>query len=82
MNFIHTAIISAVLLVTQGAFAQYNPIGQPCDSPGAEGCNADAGTNNGNAYIYECGPANKFVYSAGCSCPTCCKATTSGAFCT
>ncbi|KAI0804546.1 hypothetical protein BC629DRAFT_1283383 [Irpex lacteus] len=60
----------------------YNPIGQSCSPQGGEGCSQDASVNGGNAFIYECGPTNTFVYLAGCACPTCCEATTSGAFCT
>jgi hypothetical protein len=49
---------------------------------GGEGCSQDSSLNGGNAFIYECSGANEFVYVAGCRCPTCCEATTSGAFCT
>jgi hypothetical protein len=49
---------------------------------GGFGCSQDAGVNGGNAFIYECASTDKFVYVAGCGCPTCCEATTSGAFCT
>ncbi|KAJ8591987.1 hypothetical protein M405DRAFT_734068 [Rhizopogon salebrosus TDB-379] len=65
-----------------GLATAYNPIGQSCDTPGGEGCAQDASLNGGNAFIYECSGADKFVYLAGCGCPTCCEATTSGAFCT
>ena len=53
-----------------------------CFSAGGEGCSADPSLNGGNAFIYECGPTNTFVYLAGCRCPTCCEVTDSGAFCT
>jgi len=77
------SIFSLVILATAMQLAgAYNPIGQSCDSPGGEGCSQDSGVNGGNAFIYECGPTDTFVYLAGCACPTCCEATTSGAFCT
>ncbi|KAG1864937.1 hypothetical protein DFJ58DRAFT_771652 [Suillus subalutaceus] len=49
---------------------------------GGYGCSQDASVNSGNAFIYECASTDEFVYVAGCSCSTCCEATTSGAFCT
>ncbi|EIW80629.1 hypothetical protein CONPUDRAFT_154649 [Coniophora puteana RWD-64-598 SS2] len=82
MKLITSISLSAILLAVQVAAQDYNPIGQPCDSPGAEGCNANPSQNGGNAYIYQCGPADTFVYLAGCACPTCCSATATGAYCT
>lgn len=99
-NSLTTMIMSVALMA--GVATAYNPIGQPCDTPGeypcswdgrgmcaygwlfagGEGCSVDASLNGGNAFIYECSGADVFVYLAGCACPTCCEATTSGAFCT
>ncbi|KZS93823.1 hypothetical protein SISNIDRAFT_506467 [Sistotremastrum niveocremeum HHB9708] len=78
-----TSFILAATLFASSVLA-YNPIGQSCPAKeqGAYGCSQDAGVNGRNAFIYECGPANKFVYVAGCRCPSCCSATTGGAFCT
>ncbi|KIM75862.1 hypothetical protein PILCRDRAFT_826887 [Piloderma croceum F 1598] len=81
MHFL--SLCSLVILATATHLVgAYNPIGQSCDTPGGEGCSQDAAVNGGNAFIYECGPADTFVYLAGCGCPTCCSATASGAFCT
>ncbi|KZS93800.1 hypothetical protein SISNIDRAFT_410929 [Sistotremastrum niveocremeum HHB9708] len=81
-----TSRISFLAIITAALFASnavaYNPVGQSCPKQGDEGCSQDASLNGGNAFIYECGPSNTFVYVAGCRCPTCCEATTSGAFCT
>ncbi|KAG2064205.1 hypothetical protein BDR04DRAFT_1035882 [Suillus decipiens] len=38
--------------------------------------------NGENLFIREFAPTDEFVCVADCSCPTCCQATTSGAFCT
>ncbi|EIM83238.1 uncharacterized protein STEHIDRAFT_123684 [Stereum hirsutum FP-91666 SS1] len=75
------AIASLVVFAFSGVQA-YNPIGQPCDSPGGYGCSQDASINGGNAFVYTCSGSDVFVYSAGCACPTCCVATTGGAYCT
>ncbi|KAG1722592.1 uncharacterized protein EDB91DRAFT_1174455 [Suillus paluster] len=77
---ITTMIMSAALMA--GVAIAYNPIGLSCDTPGGYGCSQDASLNGGNAFIYECGPSDTFVYVAGCRCPTCCQATTTGAYCT
>ncbi|KAI0337853.1 hypothetical protein BDW22DRAFT_1338983 [Trametopsis cervina] len=71
----------AVTLVLVGVRA-YDPVGQHCDTPGGYGCAVDASLNGGNAFIYECGPTDMFVYVAGCRCPTCCEVVGSGALCT
>ncbi|KAI0804548.1 hypothetical protein BC629DRAFT_1590807 [Irpex lacteus] len=76
--FTLVTVFAATFLSVQA----YNPIGGSCNSPGAEGCSQDASLNGGNAFIYQCGPTDKFVYLAGCACPTCCEATLSGAYCT
>lgn len=82
MKFISlTSMIVSVAVMT-GVATAYNPIGQPCDSPGNFGCSQDSGVNGGNAFIYECASTDTFVYTAGCGCPTCCEATSGGAFCT
>ncbi|KAI0085257.1 hypothetical protein BDY19DRAFT_896896 [Irpex rosettiformis] len=75
-------LVTALAAVVLGVQA-YNPIGQPCPSNEQdEGCSSDPSLNGGNAFIYECGPTNTFVYLAGCRCPTCCESTASGSFCT
>ncbi|KAI0085268.1 hypothetical protein BDY19DRAFT_456025 [Irpex rosettiformis] len=82
MRFSTFAVALATVFVGVQA---YNPIGQLCgpeDSQGSEGCSSDASLNGGNAFIYECGPTNTFVYLAGCRCPTCCEVSSSQAFCT
>ncbi|KAG1743784.1 hypothetical protein EDB19DRAFT_1632963 [Suillus lakei] len=82
MKFISlTSMIVSVAVMT-GVATAYNPIGQSCDTPGGYGCSQDASLNGGNAFIYECASTDQFVYVAGCACPTCCVATTSGAYCT
>ncbi|KAH9932366.1 uncharacterized protein B0H18DRAFT_832178, partial [Fomitopsis serialis] len=74
----------AILAAASSVAGQvYNPIGQPCSPQGAEGCANNVPTlNDYNAFIYECGPTNTFVYVAGCACNTCCEATADGAYCT
>ncbi|KAJ8079914.1 hypothetical protein PM082_016739 [Marasmius tenuissimus] len=64
-------VISTLLLTATVSLAQYNPVGQPCDTPGGFGC--EAYPNGGNAYVYTCGGDGIFHLSANCRCPTCCK---------
>ncbi|KAI0337840.1 hypothetical protein BDW22DRAFT_846924 [Trametopsis cervina] len=75
-------LASAVALAFVGVHS-YNSIGESsCNTPGGYGCSQDSNVNDGNAFIYECEPSGAFVYIAGCRCPTCCKATVGGTYCT
>ncbi|KAH9932371.1 uncharacterized protein B0H18DRAFT_987832 [Fomitopsis serialis] len=83
MQFYPSTALALLVAATSAVGDVYNPIGQPCSPQGAEGCANDVPSlNGGNAFVYECGPADKFVYVAGCACSTCCTATTNGAYCT
>ncbi|KAG1748208.1 hypothetical protein EDB19DRAFT_1685050 [Suillus lakei] len=81
MKFSVTTMIMPAVVVA-GVATAYNPVGQSCDTPGGYERSQDANLNGGNAFIYECASTDVFVYVASCSCPTCCEAMTSGAFCT
>ncbi|TFY58931.1 hypothetical protein EVJ58_g6100 [Rhodofomes roseus] len=84
MQFSASTVLAFLFAASSVAGQVYNPIGQPCGPPqGGEGCANDVPSlNGGNAFIYECGPTNTFVYLAGCACSTCCEATVDGAYCT
>ncbi|KAG1753239.1 hypothetical protein EDB19DRAFT_1627271 [Suillus lakei] len=74
-----TMIVSAAVMA--GVATAYNPIGQPCDTPGVVWCGKVVGFNGGNAFIYECASTGIIVFSAGCGCPSCCIPISGGAYC-
>ncbi|KIY64114.1 hypothetical protein CYLTODRAFT_425511 [Cylindrobasidium torrendii FP15055 ss-10] len=78
----NTLVAVACAFFVAGTSA-YNPIGKPCNSPGAYGCaNDEPSINNGNAFVYVC-DGSQFQLSALCRGHETCKtAPPRNAYCT